>query len=65
MAWLRVSIQDKFMMVNGDHILKIVEVPLRESGQRGCHLYTSENAYIEVDQSLHEMMIYLGFEERT
>ena len=52
------------MMINGDRVIKIVEIPQQE-GQRGCHVYTSQTEFIVVDQSLHEMMIYLGFEERS
>jgi hypothetical protein len=61
--WLRVSIDNKPVMINGDHVVKIVEIPGSE-GRRGCHLYISTSEYIAVDQSLREMMISLGFEER-
>ena len=50
-------------MINGDLVLKIVEIP-GETGRRGCHIYLSLTEYIAVDQSLHEVMLSLGFEER-
>ena len=62
--WLRVTIKDKPMMINGDHVLRITEMPGQTQGQRGCHVYVSLTEFLEVDQSLHEMMISLGFEER-
>lgn len=62
--WLRVTIKDRPMMINGDQVLKISEIPGGVRGHRGCHVYVSLTEYIEVDQSLHEMMISLGFEER-
>ncbi|HKN13940.1 MAG TPA: hypothetical protein VJX68_12170 [Candidatus Binatus sp.] len=52
------------MMINGDQVLKIVEIPGGKEGHRGCHVYLSLTEFLEVDQSLHEMMISLGFEER-
>jgi hypothetical protein len=63
--WLRVTMKDRPLMINGDHVLKIVEIPGGKEGSRGCHVYLSLTEYMEVDQSLHEMMISLGFEERT
>jgi hypothetical protein len=62
--WLRCTIKDKPLMINGDLVVKIVEIPQNE-GQRGCHVYITQTEFIVVDQSLHEMMIYLGFEERS
>ncbi len=61
--WLRVTMDGKPMMINGDRVLKIVEIPGGE-GRRGCHVYVSLTDYLLVDQSLREMMISLGFEER-
>jgi hypothetical protein len=61
--WLRVSIDNQPAMINGDLVLKIVEIPGGE-GRRGCHIYLSLTEYILVDQSLHEVMLSLGFEER-
>ncbi len=61
--WLRVSIDNQPAMINGDLVLKIVEIP-GEEGRRGCHIYLSLTEYIVVDQSLHEVMFSLGFEER-
>jgi hypothetical protein len=61
--WLRVSIDDQPAMINGDMVLKIVEIP-DGKGRRGCHVYLSLTEFIAVDQSLHEMMLSLGFEER-
>jgi hypothetical protein len=61
--WLRVTMDDKPVMINGDQVLKIVEIP-GGGGHRGCHVYLSLTEYLVVDQSLHEMMISLGFEER-
>jgi len=61
--WLRVTMDDKPAMINGDLVLKIVERP-GEAGHRGCHVYFSITDYIAVDQSLRELMISLGFEER-
>ncbi len=61
--WLRVTMGDKPVMINGDQVLKIVEIPGAE-GHRGCHVYVSLTEYLVVDQSLREMMISLGFEER-
>jgi hypothetical protein len=61
--WLRVSIDDQPAMINGDLVLKIVEIP-DGKGRRGCHVYLSLTEYIVVDQSLHEIMLSLGFEER-
>ena len=43
--------------------MKISEIPDNE-GRRGCHVYVSLTEYMAVDQSLREMMIALGFEER-
>ena len=63
--WLRVTIKDRPMMINGDRVLKITEIPGAAKEQRGSHVYVSLTDYIEVDQSLFEMMISLGFEERT
>jgi hypothetical protein len=63
--WLRVTMKDQPMMINADLVVKIVEGPSVEEGRRGCHVYLSLTEYMEVDQSLHEMMISLGFEERT
>ncbi len=61
--WLRVTMDNKPVMINGDLVLKIVEIPGKE-GHRGCHVYLSLTEYLVVDQSLREMMISLGFEER-
>lgn len=61
--WLRVTMGDKPVMINGDQVLKIEEIPGAE-GRRGCHVYVSLTEYLVVDQSLREMMISLGFEER-
>ena len=61
--WLRVTMDDKPVMINGDQVLKIVEIPGAEE-HRGCHVYLSLTEYLVVDQSLREMMISLGFEER-
>jgi hypothetical protein len=63
--WLRVSMKDRPLMINADQVLKIVEIPGGAAGARGCHVYLSLTEYVEVDQSLHEMMISLGFEERS
>jgi len=63
--WLRVTIKDKPVMINGDRVLRITEIPGSVRGQRGSHVYVSLTDYLEVDQSIHEMMIALGFEERT
>jgi hypothetical protein len=63
--WLRVTMKDKPVMINGDQVLRITEIPGSVRGQRGCHVYVSLTDYLEVDQSLHEMMIALGFEERS
>lgn len=60
--WLRVSVDHEPMMINGDHILKIAALP-KEQG-RGSQVYFSMTEFIRVDQSLQEMMIFLGFEER-
>jgi hypothetical protein len=62
--WLRVTVKDKPMMLNADHVLKVVEPPGSGEGRRGAHVYLSLTEYLEVDQSLKEMMISLGFEER-
>ena len=62
--WLRVTMKDRPVMINGDHVQRIVEIPGGVEGQRGCHVYVSLTEYIVVDQSVHEMMISLGFEER-
>jgi hypothetical protein len=61
--WLRVTMDGKPAMINGDRVLRIAEIPGSE-GRRGCHLYVSLTEYLVVDQSLREMMISLGFEER-
>jgi len=61
--WLRVTMKHKPVMVNGDRVLKIEEIP-GEEGHRGCHLYVSLTEYLVVDQSLREVMNSLGFEER-
>jgi hypothetical protein len=62
--WLRVTMKDKPVMINADRVIKIVEIPGSAARSRGCHVYLSLTEYMEVDQSLHEMMISLGFEER-
>jgi hypothetical protein len=62
--WLRVTIKDRPIMINADRVLKVVEIPGGATGSRGCHVYISLDEFIEIDQSLHEMMISLGFEER-
>jgi hypothetical protein len=61
--WLRVTVDKNPVMINGDLVLKIVQIPGAE-GNRGCHVYISLTEYLVVDQSLREMMISLGFEER-
>lgn len=61
--WLRVTMDDKPVMINGDRVLRIAEIPGGE-GRRGCHVYITLTEYLVVDQSLREMMISLGFEER-
>ncbi|MGB8411966.1 MAG: hypothetical protein WCE23_03990 [Candidatus Binatus sp.] len=61
--WLRVTMDNKPVMINGDLVLRIAEIPGGE-GRRGCHVYLSLTEYLVVDQSLREMMISLGFEER-
>jgi hypothetical protein len=63
--WLRVTMKDKPMMINGDRVVRIAAIPGGAEGSRGCHVYLSLTEYLEIDQSLHEMMISLGFEERT
>ncbi|MDO8434186.1 MAG: hypothetical protein Q7S58_17440 [Candidatus Binatus sp.] len=60
--WLRVSIDHQPVMINGDRILKIVGLPKEEG--RGCMLFVSQTEFITVDQSLQEVMISLGFEDR-
>jgi hypothetical protein len=61
--WLRVTVDDKPVMINGDRVVKIAEIPDNE-GRRGCHVYLTLTEFLIVDQSLREMMISLGFEER-
>jgi len=61
--WLRVTMDEKPVMINGDWVVKIVELPDGQ-GRRGCHVYLSLTEYLVVDQSLREMMISLGFEDR-
>jgi len=61
--WLRVTIDDKPVMINAERVVKIEEIP-GAAGRRGCHVYLSLTEYLVVDQSLREMMISLGFEER-
>lgn len=61
--WLRVTMGERPVMINGDHVTRIVEIPGSE-GKRGCHVYFSATEYLVVDQSLHEVMISLGFEDR-
>jgi hypothetical protein len=63
--WLRVTVKDKPMMLNAEHILKVTDPPGAGEGRRGSHVYVSTTEYLEVDQSLKEMMIQLGFEERS
>ena len=63
--WLRVTIKDRPLMINADRVVKIVGIPGGKDGSRGCHVYLSLTEFMEVDQSLHEMMISLGFEERS
>ncbi len=60
--WLRVSIDHQPVMINGDRVLKIVGLPKEEG--RGCRLFFTETEFVQVDQSLREMMNSLGFEER-
>ncbi len=62
--WLRVTLNDRPMMINGDRVVKMAEIPGSTKGSRGCHVYLSLTDYLDVDQSLREMMISLGFEER-
>lgn len=61
--WLRVTVDDKPVMINAELVLKIEEIPGTQE-HRGCHVYVSMTEYLVVDQSLREMMISLGFEER-
>jgi hypothetical protein len=61
--WLRVTMDNKPAMINGDLVLKIMERP-GDPGHRGCHVYFSLTEFLDVDQSLREMMISLGFEDR-
>jgi hypothetical protein len=61
--WLRVTVNNRPMMINGDRVVRIAEIP-DSKGRRGCHVYISLTEFLEVDQSLHEIMISLGFEER-
>ena len=63
--WLRATVKDRPLMINADQVIKIVEIPGSAERSRGCHVYLSLTEYIEVDQSLYEMMISLGFEERS
>jgi hypothetical protein len=63
--WLRVTVKDRPLMINADRVVKIVEIPGSAERSRGCHVYLSLDEYMEVDQSLREMMISLGFEERS
>lgn len=63
--WLRVTVKDRPLMINADQVVKIVEIPGSAERSRGCHVYLSLTEYMEVDQSLYEMMISLGFEERS
>jgi hypothetical protein len=51
-------------MINGDAVVRIAEIPGGKEGHRGCHVYLSLTEYLVIDQSLREMMISLGFEER-
>jgi hypothetical protein len=61
--WLRVTMNDKPVMINGDRVLKIEESKGSEA-RRGCLVYFSPEEFLKVDQSLGEIMISLGFEER-
>lgn len=63
--WLRVTVKDRPLMINADQVVKIEEIPGSTERSRGCHIYLSLTEYMVVDQSLREMMISLGFEERT
>jgi hypothetical protein len=51
-VWLRVTIDDKPVMINGDRVLRIAEIPGGTEGHRGCHVYVSLTEYLVVDQSL-------------
>jgi len=62
--WLRVTMDGKPVMINGDRVLRIAEIPGGAEGHRGCHVYITLTEYLVVDQSLREMMISLGFEDR-
>lgn len=60
--WLRVTQNEKPLMVNAERLVKIVASGAVD--QRGAHLYTTETEYIEVDEGLIEVMHFLGFEQR-
>ncbi|MGH7813626.1 MAG: hypothetical protein ACREQI_06445 [Candidatus Binataceae bacterium] len=59
---MRLTQNEKPLMVNAERILKIVTVG--DLDQRGTHLYTSDTDYFEVDQGMQEMMNMLGFDRR-
>jgi hypothetical protein len=60
--WLRVVVGEKPTLINGDHILKVVDRP--QDNSLKCEVYFSPIDFIVVDQPFRQISINLGFEER-
>jgi hypothetical protein len=61
--WFRCTSRNQPVIINAERVLKIVE----KTGERdagGCLLYISLSEYLTVDQTLDQMMMHLGFEDR-
>ncbi len=61
--WLRCTTEDQAALINAEHVLKIVEKTVDDDA-RGCLLFISMSQYLAVDQTLDQMMMHLGFEDR-
>jgi len=61
--WLRVQVDEKATLINGDHILKVVDRPQDDSLK--CEVYFTPVDFVIIDQPFRQILVNLGFEERT
>ena len=61
--WLRCASGNQPVIINADRVLKIVE-KTRDHDTRGCLLYVSMTEYLAIDETIDQIMMHLGFEDR-
>jgi hypothetical protein len=62
-VWLRCTSDQQAVLIDADRVLKIIE-KRGDHDARGCPLYVSMAESPAIDETLDQMMMHLGFEDR-